>query len=61
MSQMDASYVTDESHSADLMAVFYEDKEAMSELLEKYFYAAFEEKVLQLPKPPLARDIQVHG
>lgn len=44
MSQIDASYVMDETHSADLVALFWEDKEAMSELLEKYFYAAFEKK-----------------
>jgi hypothetical protein len=45
MSQMDASFIADTSHDGDLIALFWEDKEAMSELLEKYFYAAFEKKV----------------
>lgn len=42
MSQLDASYISDDAHDADLVTLFWENREAMSELLEKYFYAAFE-------------------
>jgi hypothetical protein len=45
MSQMDSSFIMEDRHLNDLVTVSWEEKEAMSEFLEKYLYKAFEDKV----------------
>jgi hypothetical protein len=48
MSQMDASFILEEHYQDDLVAVSWEEKEVLSQYLEKYLYKAFENKVCLL-------------
>lgn len=45
MSQMDASFILDDRFQEDLVTVSWEEKEVLSEYMEKYLYRAFENRV----------------
>jgi hypothetical protein len=49
LSQADASFIQNPNHQPDLIALHTNEKEILSELLEKYLYTLFLDKVRQYP------------